>query len=93
MTKYCKCHGLLNPRQAVKDVVDEVKEMVAEPSMDEFSDIIYAIGRLMASLIGKVYIPLPGDGRHVAKIDARMLEYGCIRSKRHLVGGVCPTFH
>jgi len=31
------------------------------------------------------------DERHVRKIEARFEEYGCVRSKRNLVGGKCPA--
>jgi hypothetical protein len=29
------------------------------------------------------------DERHVRKIEKRMEEYGCVRSRRHLVNGMC----
>jgi hypothetical protein len=31
------------------------------------------------------------DERHVRKIEKRFEEYGCVRSKRNLVGGKCPA--
>jgi hypothetical protein len=39
----------------------------------------------------RAYTAVYGDGRHVEKIEARMREYGCIRSKRHLKDGACPS--
>ena len=70
-------------RQALADVVDEVIEFVHAPSMDEFSDISWGIGRLLGALTSRAVVRMPGDGRHYRKIAARMAEYGCVRSKRH----------
>ena len=38
-----------------------------------------------------VEVPVWYDERHVRKIEARFEEYGCVRSKRNLVGGKCPA--
>jgi hypothetical protein len=70
---------------ALNDLWDEVVEMVEKPSLDEASDCAYAVGRLLAGLVGQVYVHVFGDARHIAKIDQRMAEYGCVRSKRHTV--------
>ena len=80
-----------SPREALRDIWGEVREFVEAPSWDEASDIAYGVGRLLGGLRGRVYISIPGDRRHVAKIEARMREYGCIRSKRHLQDGACPS--
>jgi len=89
--KYCGCHRPQHPRQALKDLMDEVREFFDEPSRDEASDIAYGIGRLLAGVFGKEYFRIPGDQLHMEKIQQRMREYGCIRSKRHLRGGRCPS--
>lgn len=88
---YCNCMRVLQGKAALAPLWDEMKEFVEEPSMDEFSDIMWGIGRLIAGLFGKVYIKMPFDGLHREKVDARMVEFGCVRSKRHLVNGECPN--
>jgi hypothetical protein len=67
----------------------EVKNL--EEFKDELSDIAYGIGRLVAGIFGRNYVRVPGDTLHYEKIAARMAEYGCIRSKRFLVEGRCPS--
>lgn len=89
--QWCGCMRPQGPREALRDIWGELCEFVEEPSWDEASDIAYGIGRLLGGLRGRVYTAVPGDGRHVAKIEARMREYGCIRSKRHLQDGTCPS--
>ena len=90
--KYCKCHEKLSYREAFNGLVDEVKEFIEEPSRDEASDIVYCLNRLAGTVLGKAYQKvIPGDGLHVKKIEQRMDDYGCIRSKRHLISGICPS--
>lgn len=89
--QWCGCMRPQTPREALRDIWGEVREFVAEPSWDEASDIAYGVGRLLGGLRGRVYVAVPGDGWHVTKIQARMREYGCIRSKRHLRDGACPA--
>lgn len=72
-------------------LLDEVREFLHEPTWDEFSDISFGLGRLIAGFFGKVYITIPFDRRHKEKIGARMKEYGCVRSRRHLINGQCPS--
>lgn len=89
---FCKCHD--KPPKfwgACKEFVDEFVEFIQDPSLDEMSDCCYAVGRIIGAMSGKVYVHVPGDARHIAKIKSRMEEYGCIRSKRHLVNGRCPN--
>lgn len=89
---YCLCHSTLTLSQAKEGLLDEVKEFIAEPSLDEASDIVYCLNRLAGSLVGKPYVRIfPGGKLHIQKIEKRMDDYGCIRSKRHLVFGICPT--
>lgn len=89
--KYCNCMSVLSINQAIADLNDEVYEWLESHSLDEASDVCYAIGRLVAAYEGMVYASMLGDEGHIAKIDARMAEYGCIRSRRHLVDGECPS--
>jgi hypothetical protein len=79
---YCKCMGVRKGKDAWMDIWDELKEFVEEPSKDEFSDIMFGIGRLVAGFVGKVYVRMPFDGLHVDKINARMAKQGCVRSER-----------
>jgi hypothetical protein len=88
---YCGCFRVLSAREALRDIGDEAQEWFAEPSLDEFSDVMWGVGRLIGGLCGVEYVRVPGDRRHAEKISARMAEYGCVRSKRHLVEGVCPS--
>jgi hypothetical protein len=85
-------HEKLSYREAFNGLVDEVKEFIEEPSRDEASDIVYCLNRLAGTVLGKAYQKvIPGDGLHVKKIEQRMDDYGCIRSKRHLISGICPS--
>lgn len=67
----------------------EVKSF--EEFLDEASDISWGIGRLVAGLVGKSYVRVLGDRLHYEKVMKRMNEYGCVRSKRFLVEGECPS--
>jgi len=89
--KYCDCMKPVSFRRGFRDIADEFVEMLKEPSADEFSDVMYGIGRLIAGCFGKSYVRMPFDKLHVSKIDERMREHGCIRSKRHLVNSGCPS--
>jgi hypothetical protein len=77
----------------VVEICDEVVELTEVKSWDEFldewSDIVFEFGRLTGWFFGIDYVSIWGDERHVEKIKARMREYGCVRSKRHLVCGKC----
>jgi hypothetical protein len=67
----------------------EVKSF--EEFKDEFSDICWGFGRLIAGIVGKVYVRIPGDTMHYEKVMNRMNEYGCVRSKRFLKNGNCAS--
>jgi hypothetical protein len=92
---FCECHAKVNPRQGARDLVDEILEISKARSKDDFldelSDISYAVGRLAGSVLGRPYVRTPFDKRHTVKIQKRMAEYGCIRSRRHLRDGRCPS--
>ena len=88
---YCRCLQPVSLKDGITQLKDEFIEFLEEPSLDEISDCTYALGRLCAGMFGKVYFSMPLDGRHITKIQKRMEEHGCIRSKRHLVDGKCPS--
>ena len=79
----------------LKEIWDEMKEVCEAKSLeevkDEVSDVMFGLGRLMGYMVGRVYVSVWYDGRHVKKIEKRFEEYGCVRSKRNLVGGKCPS--
>ena len=80
---YCACHSVLSTRSAARHLSDEVVEWVCAPSRDEASDVAYAVNRLLGSLLKRDYVSALPATRHVAKINNRMADYGCIRSRRH----------
>jgi len=95
--KYCGClrndEGEFGLR--LKEIWDEVVEVCEagswEELKDEVSDVMFGVGRLLGYMCGRVYVKMWFDERHVKKIGGRMEECGCVRSKRHLVNGVCPS--
>lgn len=87
---FCNCISTPDT-QPIRHLVEELVEFVKEPSAEEASDIMFAVGRLLAALIGKVYIRVPGDGRCFEKLQRRYLETGCVRSLRHRPAGVCEA--
>ena len=86
----CPCSAKLSVKDSLRELAAESVELFREPSRDELSDVCYAVGRLLGAASGRKYVKVPGDKLHIDKVNARLLEYGCIRSKRHLVAGVCP---
>ena len=102
---WCKCMDPRPFREALADLfgrelIDgkrrgEFYELFEAKSLEEFkdeaSDIAWGIGRLLAGLLGKRYVRVPGDQRHYRKAVSRTKEYGCKRSKRFLVNGRCPS--
>lgn len=90
--KYCNCFKVLTIKEAYNGIKDEVLEFIEEPTKDELSDIMFSLNRLLGSYSGKPYVKvLPFTGLHTSKINERMGAYGCIRSKRHLKDGKCPS--
>ena len=75
----------------MSDIWDEMKEFFEEPSLDEFSDVMFGFGRLLGGLLNKRYVRMPFDRNHIEKIEKRYEKYACIRSERHLVDGRCPS--
>lgn len=92
-SRYCKCHDTLSFKDGVISIAEEVVEFIKSPSMDELSDIVYSINRMVGSLVGFPYLKLIPflDRKHIYKIDDRMARYNCIRSPRHLINGKCPS--
>ena len=88
--EFCKCMKVMQFREAWAAIWDELIEWVEEPSKDEFSDIMWGVGRLIAGVFGKVYVSMPFDGLHREKVEARIKKFGCVRSERHLINGKCP---
>ena len=78
----------------VKEIWDEVVEVFGSRSVeelkDEVSDVMFGFGRLLGYMCGRVYVRMWFDERHIAKIEKRFKETGCVRSKRHLVNDMCP---
>jgi hypothetical protein len=95
MVDFCGCvcnkEGDLGMRLC--EIWDELVELSEakdwEEFKDEWSDVVFGVGRLLGYFWGVKYVSLWGDDRHIKKIKARMLEYGCVRSKRHLLNGKC----
>ena len=83
----------LSIREALTTLLDEVVEFVQEPSRDEASDIAFGVGRLLGALLGRKYVPVWGDTQHIAKCNARYLDYGHFRSKRHIQCSFCGQPH
>jgi len=62
------------------DLLQEIAEFVESPNLEELSDVFFAFARLgRRGYRGW----MPGIGRHLAKIELRMQEYGCTRSRRN----------
>lgn len=89
---YCNCHATMPFVNAIKALKDKVVEFIQDPSLDEFSDVVYCVNRMVGSIVNKPYVKiLPGDGLHISKINKRMRVYDCIRSRNHLTNGRCPS--
>lgn len=77
-------YKVLGVKESIKHLIDEIKEFIEEPSMDEFSDICYGVNRFLGAIVGRKYVGLLSAKTHIAKCNKRYLEYGHFRSKRHL---------
>lgn len=88
---FCACASRIAPSTAFGHLADELRELFSEPSLDELSDVCFAWGRLVGSLLGRAYVRTPFDGRHRRKMHERMTAHGCVRSGRHLRDGACPS--
>lgn len=91
MFAFCDCFNEITIKEAMKYFCEEVIEFIEDPSMDEFSDICFTLGRLIGSVIGRKYVRVFGDQRTIDKMRERMMAYGCIKSRRNLGDGGCPS--
>jgi NTP pyrophosphatase (non-canonical NTP hydrolase) len=90
----CGCGCLRNDKGELglrlKEIWDEVCEVCEARSVeelkDELSDVMFGFGRL-----ARIYVRMWFDERHIAKIEKRFKETGCVRSRRHLVNDMCPS--
>ena len=77
---------VLTPNEASKHLADELDEFFEDLSWDEFSDVCYAVNRLIGSLFKVKYVRiLPFDSHHITKCNLRYTQYGHFRSKKHIV--------
>lgn len=94
---FCGCvrNGPDDFVKRLSDIWDEVVELVEVKSVaefwDEWSDIMFGMGRLVGYFKGVSYVRVWGDDSCVEKKMQRMRDYGCSRSKRHLFCGICPS--
>lgn len=92
---WCQCLGVLPLSAAWRDLWDELRELVNVSSraewVDEVSDVAFGVGRLLGAVCRRVYVRVPFARSHIEKVTARQDGHGCVRSARHLVGGVCPS--
>lgn len=103
--QWCNCMGTKNARDGLADIFSrelingkpkgELWELMEVKSVaefkDELSDISWGIGRIIGGFLNKPYIRIPGDRIHYRKVVNRIEDYGCIRSRRFLVDGQCPS--
>jgi hypothetical protein len=100
----CKCIKIKNVfPYGIDDILSEIGEFILAiiyfilgmasfyEILDEFSDVMFGVGRLIGGVFGILYISMPFDGIHIKKINKRFLEYGCCRSKRYLINDRCPS--
>lgn len=80
-----KC-GCLDGKHGIEPLRDEWNEL-----LDELSDVMFALGRVLGDRLGIFCLPLPFQGRHIEKMRARHAKQGCVRSSKHLVDGHCPS--
>ena len=88
MHKYYLRATTLMSRPSFSDVMDEVKELYEDKSLEELYDVIHSTARfvgLPSTLVWHIARPT------AVKHAVRMAERGCPRSKRNcdLAGGNC----
>ena len=90
--KYCNCFRPLPFKTSLGHLTAEIKEFIAEPSLDEFSDILRCTNRLIGGIFNRPEITVfPYPQIHIDKVQGRMNKHGCVRSERHLINGKCPS--
>ncbi|MBD1855228.1 hypothetical protein H6F69_06300 [Leptolyngbya sp. FACHB-1624] len=86
MAAYDRCHPP-KIRSQWSAFTAELKEFIAEPSLDEASDVLHSFGRLVWKMTG---IPLQWLAYPtVRKHGERFVKTGCIRSRRNCEGRCC----
>lgn len=86
MAAYDSCHPPTLQSQWAAFTA-ELKEFIAEPSLEEAWDVLHSFGRLVWRLTG---IPLQRLAYPtVRKHGQRYAETGCIRSRRNCEGRCC----
>lgn len=91
MNNRCPCWEPLSIRQAATAVIDEMKEFCDNPTLDELDDVKVCMNRLIGSFFKKPMVKLFNTPLYDRKVKVRMHDHDCIRSKRHLVNGCCPS--
>ena len=87
----CRCISKRSPiKEAVGFFIRKFGGFIVCPTCKEGSDLAFALGRLLGSVSGKVYVSVPGDGECLEKLRERMMIRGCVRPYKHLRGGKCP---
>jgi hypothetical protein len=87
---WCGCLKPLSFRKSILQLTKETGEFLVNPCVEEFSDIVFAVGRLLGGLFVEKYISLPGDNIAISKLRERMMIYQCVRDYKSLVNGRCP---
>lgn len=91
MCERCNCWTKLSIRQATRALLDETLEFFAKPSFDELDDVKVCINRWVGSLFSLPAVKIFKTPLYDLKVTERMVSYGCIRSRRHLALGGCPS--
>lgn len=77
-------YKVLGVIESFTHIIDELIEFLAKPSLDELSDVSYAINRFLGSLSRRKYVDFLPAKLHILKCNKRFEEYGHFRSKTHL---------
>lgn len=87
----CNCWTPLSVGKATKAIIDELNEFRKHPTRDEWDDVKVCANRLIGSFFKQASIQILQTPLYDSKVATRMSDYGCIRSKRHLIDGNCPS--
>jgi len=88
---WCGCLQPLTFSKAIKNLIGDIGKLLISPGFEGASDVVFATGQLLGSVVGEKYISLPGDSLTISKFRNRMLSHQCIRNSRHLIKGKCPN--
>jgi len=85
MDKWCKCISVTHGLEMLPFLIEEIGEFIEEPSIDEFSDVMWSLSRMVGGWFGVLYIAwFPFLTPHLDKIEKRMAMYGCVHSVNHI---------